>query len=251
MPQVEIKKYIGGCCSNTFVVFDCRGCGAHNVPKIDYCVEYIKKYNVDSALVITSEKGFDAHLEIFERDGSRSESCGNGLILIAYLLKIKKGLIKFANTIFTVDGGLETHIVSISMDSIEKKEIDPGGKCLFVKAGEPHLIYFVDDVSKFDLVSVGKERQKEYSGGVNVDAIQKVDEFHYLIRTYERGVFAETKSCGTGSLSSFFAIYHNNAKMKDQSVDFCSAGGNHWVSMEGKTLSLEVLEEFCYVESLE
>jgi diaminopimelate epimerase len=92
--------------------------------------------------------------------------------------------------------------------------------------------------------------QEKYPGGVNIDAVQKIDEFHYLIRTYERGVFAETKSCGTGSLSSYFAICFINDKMNQQSMDFKSAGGDHWVSMEKNILSLEVLKEFCHVESL-
>jgi diaminopimelate epimerase len=250
MIQEKIRKYLGGCCGNTFVIFDCRGLQISKKDKIDLSLVYIKKYNVDSALVINNLTGFDLFLEIFEEDGSESESCGNGLILVTYLLDMKEGIIKFGNSIFTISNGPETQIISIDTNTVYTKENNSEPNCLFVKVGEPHLIYFVKNIKKFDLVKKGKEVQKYYPHGVNVDVIQKDDEFHYLIRTYERGVFKETKSCGTGSLSAYFAICYFNDKMKEQSIDFRSAGGEHWISMEKKILSLEILKEFCHIENL-
>lgn len=250
MPWDNVRKYIGGCCGNTFVILDCREIQLSRTDKINFSRQYIRKYRVDSALIINNLKGFDVFLEIFEKDGSESESCGNGLILIAYLLEMTNGLVKFGDTVFNISSGPETQIISIDTNFIHTEKNLVEKNCLFVKVGEPHLIYFVDDINNFDLTEIGEKMQKKYSGGVNVDAVQKVDEFHYLIRTYERGVFAETRSCGTGSLSAYFAICLINDKMNQQSIDFRSAGGDHWVSMEKNILSLEVLREYCHIEDL-
>jgi diaminopimelate epimerase len=249
MPWDNAKKYIGGCCGNTFVILDCRNIQLKKEDKINFSKLYIKKYSVDSALIINNHETYDLFLEIFEQDGSESESCGNGLILVADLLQMKNGRILFGNSVFVISHGPETHIASIDTGFISvQKQI--ANNSLFVKVGEPHLIYFVDDIKKFDLINTGQNAQYRYKNGVNVDAIQKIDDFHYLIRTYRRGVNAETKSCGTGSMSSYFAICYLNDKMNNQSIDIKSAGGEHWVSMEKNILSLEVLTEFCYVESL-
>jgi len=75
-----------------------------------------------------------------------------------------------------------------------------------------------------------------------------MNESCYLIKTYERGVFAETKSCGTGSLSAYVAISRLNNKLCEKPIEFKSVGGSHWVSKDKNMLKLETLKRFCKSE---
>jgi diaminopimelate epimerase len=43
--------------------------------------------------------------------------------------------------------------------------------------------------------------------GVNVNFIQKISDSKFKIRTYERGVEAETLACGSGSISSAIILF--------------------------------------------
>lgn len=244
------KIYIGSCCKNSFVVFDCRNIELDKKYKVDLSIKNIIKCKVDSALFINSIKGDDIFVEIFEKDGSESESCGNGAILIAYLLNLNKGTIKFKNSFFIIDSTPEKQIILMDVNFSYTEEADKEKKHLFVNVGEPHIIYLIDDINKFDLVKFGEELQEKYQGGVNFDAIQKIDDFHYLIRTYERGVFAETMSCGTGSLSSYIAISHFNNKIYKEPVEFKSLGGNHLISLADDMLKLEVDKKFIEIKNL-
>lgn len=246
----NVKKYIGSCCGNSFIVLDCRNIEIDKQSKIDFSSKNIAKYGVDSALFINSVKGFDISLEIFEKDGSESESCGNGIILVSWFLGMNKGTIKLKNTDVVVKSSLGKQALLMNIKFLHTEEVAGEKNCLFIKVGEPHIIYLVDDLNEVDLIKVGERLQKKYLGGVNVDVIQKINEFRYLIKTYERGVFAETKSCGTGSLASYVAISHLNDKIYKDPIEFKSRGGSHWVSRSGKMLQLKTLKKFCEIKEL-
>jgi len=241
--------YIGSCCGNSFIILDCRNIKLDRQYKIDFSSKNIIKYGVDSALFLNNIKGFDVFIEIFEKDGSESESCGNGIILVSWFLGMNKGTIKLKNTDVVVKSSPGKQTLLMNIKFLHTEEVANEDNCLFIKAGEPHIVYLVDDLDKIDLVKIGESLQKRYLGGVNVDAIQIINEFRYLIKTYERGVFAETKSCGTGSLASYVAISHLNSKIYKKSIEFKSAGGSHWVSRSGKMLQLKTLKKFCKMEA--
>ena len=244
------KKYIGSCCGNKFIILDCSDYQLSKKDKSDFAKENIVKNEVDSALFFTKNKDSSFFLEIFEKDGSESESCGNGLMLISYLLGLGKEMIVMKNGSTVAESSPDKQILSMDVRTSHIEEIGEENKCLFVKMGEPHMVYFVDDVNKFDLAEIGKKMQKNYPEGVNVDAVEKVDEFHYLIRTYERGVFAETESCGTGSLSSYIAISHLHDKIYTEPIEFKSKGGIHFVSKNKNVIKLETLKKFCEISVL-
>lgn len=243
------KKYIGSCCGNSFVIFDCRNIELDKQDKIDLSSKDITEYKVDSALFINNTEDLDISIEIFEKDGSESEFCGNGIILIANFLGLNSRTVKMRAGAVYVEGNAEKQaiLMDTKLSTLEKL----GEKnCLFIKMGEPHVIYLTYDLNKFDLIKTGKDLQKNYPNGVNVNAIQKIDGLHYLIRTYERGVLAETKSCGTGSLSSYIAISHFDNKDYQEQIEFESVGGNHWVSKTGNMLRLETLKKYCRIKAL-
>lgn len=244
------KKYIGSCCGNTFVIIDCRDANLKKNIKSAIAQHVVKKYNVDSALFIKRSNGMSVYMEIFEGDGTESESCGNGAILVAYHLKLNEGTMEMKDNAAIIAGDDQHQSITMSLKFAHAKMIDEFQNCVYVKMGEPHVVFIVDDLQKFDLVQKGAMLQSKYAGGVNVDVLQKIDDSHYLIRTYERGVFAETKSCGTGSLSSYIGIACLFEDFDERPMIFTSEGGEHTVSREGDMLKLATLKKNCAVRSL-
>lgn len=243
---LDIKNtIIGRCCSNAFLVIDCRKDKLSKEEKSTIAKENIPVFQVDSALFINDSKKANIFLEIFEKDGSESDSCGNGIILAASFLNIEKGAIEMKGGLAIVETDpLKTAILMDLKFSKIDKNIDGS---YFVKMGEPHLIYFTDSIEQFDLIKVGKDQQSKFSKGINVDVIEKVNDYKYKIKTFERGVLDITKSCGTGSLSSYIAVSSLNGKIPNK-IEFESEGGSHWVSVEKKMLKLETFKKFCKVE---
>ncbi|MEO8334222.1 MAG: diaminopimelate epimerase [bacterium] len=74
----------------------------------------------------------------------------------------------------------------------------------FALAGVPHLVVRVDDVSTVDVVGRGRPLRHEASlpNGANVNFVSADASGGWRIRTYERGVEAETLACGTGSVAT-------------------------------------------------
>ena len=75
-----------------------------------------------------------------------------------------------------------------------------------VDTGVPHAVVFVPDIEKIDVAGVGRALRFHKIFGraganVNFVEIRKNDLF---IRTYERGVEAETLACGTGIVAVAF-----------------------------------------------
>ncbi len=245
----SIEKYIGSCCQNSFVILDCRTHFLTRNQKISIAKKFIRLYRVDSALFLINSKKADVAFEIFEKDGSQSESCGNGAILIAFLLKMSKGTIKIGRNFFVVHADRKKLAITLHQKNSTINKTDRGDS-VFVKFGEPHLVYLVDNLEKFNLIKIGKAAQAWYPGGVNVDVLAKLNKGKYLIKTYERGVLAITKSCGTGSLSSYLALMFYGIRFHDKSIEFQSGGGVHAVTANNGKLQLKIAKKFCKIRNL-
>jgi diaminopimelate epimerase len=82
-----------------------------------------------------------------------------------------------------------------------------------VTVGVPHVVTVVDDADGGDLAGVDAfhsygravRRHEAFApAGTNVNVIHRVDKRTIRMRTYERGVEAETLACGTGAAASAF-----------------------------------------------
>jgi diaminopimelate epimerase len=74
----------------------------------------------------------------------------------------------------------------------------------FVDTGSPHFVCELDAMDVFDVQKVGREirfSEAFQPGGCNVNFISR-SRNALAIRTYERGVEAETLACGTGSVAA-------------------------------------------------
>ena len=146
-------------------------------------------------------EGTDYHMEFFNPDGSQS-FCGNGsrcAFACWSALVGKRKAAKFSAIDGIHSARWEGGEVEVSMrDTTGIEKVDPISELL--DTGSPHLVIWVQDPGIVDLVPAAHghrygPRFKEK--GVNVNFV-RWHEGAVEMRTYERGVEAETLSCGTG-----------------------------------------------------
>lgn len=147
------------------------------------------------------EPGTDYHMEFLNPDGSRS-FCGNGSrCAFAFRSKLEGtdaparfSAIDGVHSARWVDGEVE-----ISMRDVPQVE-RLGDRLDLINTGSPHLIVYVDDPAAVDIIPEAhhyRYNERFAREGVNVNFVR----WHggrIEMRTYERGVEAETLSCGTG-----------------------------------------------------
>jgi diaminopimelate epimerase len=74
----------------------------------------------------------------------------------------------------------------------------------FAVVGVPHVVVRVDDVEAVDVVERGRaiRRHPSLAHGANANFVSRDAGGRWKIRTYERGVEAETLACGSGTVAS-------------------------------------------------
>ena len=109
-------------------------------------------------------------------------------------------------------------------ESFTEQPVAEGFKGTAVSMGNPHLVIFVDDVSKVNLEVVGPmlEHSPEFPKKTNVHFIQVVDRSHLIQRTWERGA-GITLACGTGACASAVAAFVTGRS--DRNVEIKLPGG--------------------------
>lgn len=164
----------------------------------------------DGLLILGPSSKADLRMRIFNADGSEAKMCGNGSRCVAYLLAKKKSSIE------TGAGIIEARV---DHDRVRVKLTDPRGIKLglalrvgsrviradFINTGVPHAVIFVEGLEALDLGSIGalvRRHPRFYPQGANADFVEVLGSRRIKIRTYERGVEAETPACGTGSAAS-------------------------------------------------
>ncbi len=160
----------------------------------------------DGLILLEVREGFDFGMTYFNSDGNESTMCGNGgRSITAYARQL--GIIGDSARFMAADGVHQAEILSAAgndflvrvqlRDAMVEHSTALGTT---VNTGSPHLVRFVPEVAKVDVVREGRRIRygKKFSeAGINVDFVDIVKDT-LNVRTYERGVENETLSCGTG-----------------------------------------------------
>ena len=148
-------------------------------------------------------------------DGSVADLCGNAT-LCTTRLAVELGAAPAGGMTIETDAGVlaaRLHPTGPEFDLPPVTEVreavpDVGlsageRRAGFARAGVPHLAVLVDDVTTVDVVGRGRPLRSHPSlrDGANVNFIQSLGDGRLRMRTYERGVEAETLACGTGAVS--------------------------------------------------
>lgn len=170
--------------------------------------------------------GAYAFMRLFNVDGREVEVCGNATRCVAWLLMQESGTDDLR--VETLAGVLDCHrddemrvscdMGKISMDwrriplsreqdtlhvDIESGVLsDPVG----LSIGNPHLVFFVDDLNAIDLKVLAPPIQKNalFPDEVNVGAAQLIDAENIRLVVYERGA-GLTMACGSGACVAVYA----------------------------------------------
>jgi len=211
----------------------------------------------DGILYLSQLEKASARMIYFNADGSRGEMCGNGLRAatlfarnLGFIQDNQKALIKaddgWHHVFFENGNAIEVEIFYadfIPLQRLRKVHIPPHSKILgFVNTGVPHLVLEVNaDLTQKDVLHWGRTLRHDPTfapQGANVNFVRTLAQNKLFVRTYERGVEAETLSCGSGVCASVLLYLQNNPRA-GSTVAAHTAGGILWVTQQSGRLLLK------------
>ena len=198
---------------NDFILIDNRA-GEFPVEDREFVTHIAARHSgigAEGVILIEPSVSADFRMHFFNPDGGEAEMCGNGARCAA-LLAHELGVADETMTIETAAGQLRAEVllnsVRLWMTAPEQWSLDGAldveGRHLtygFVNTGVPHVVMRTGNVQDVDVKAVGAavRRHRNFAPvGTNVNFMQIQPQGDILVRTYERGVEAETLACGTG-----------------------------------------------------
>jgi len=240
-PTIPFTKMHGA--GNDFVVLDGI---AHDLPPLEAFARRIghRSFGIgcDQTLVVrrpSDPELADFRMEIYNRDGSQVEMCGNGIRALFKFLRDRSYTDQDSIRVETLGGvvvprwaGRDQVEVDMGRPVVDPAKIPisleklgssglraaaPAGPVLdvtlsaagrevilsSVSMGNPHAVVVVDDVETAPVATLGPaiERHPAFPAGTNVEFIQIAGRNRIRQRTWERGT-GETLACGSGACAA-------------------------------------------------
>jgi len=234
MAPIHFTKMHG--CGNDFVLIDDRAArfaGVESRMAVTLCD---RRFGVGADGLILLRRparaGASLTMVFVNRDGLVGEMCGNGARCLAAFAR-RCGADGDPLVIDTpaglVTAAFDGDLVRLSMTEPRILDadvrIEAGGDTLHfmaVDSGPPHAVAFVDDtgLDAVDVETLGRAVRHHPAfapRGVNVNFVA-VRDGRLFMRTYERGVEAETLACGTGAVACAAAAHRRGALASPVSV---------------------------------
>lgn len=246
---------------NDFVVLDARARALDLTPgRVRAIASRGTGVGCDQLVVMTeaTDPCADAHMLIYNADGSEVAACGNASRCVAWLLMRETGTDK---VVFQTKAGLldaesrGPHLVAVDMGParLDWREIplaeavdtlhlgisagplsDPVG----VSMGNPHAVFFVDDAQGVDLAALGPglERHAMFPERANIEIAQVLtppdtEVGRIRMRVWERGA-GITMACGTGACATLVAAARRGLSPRKAEI-----------IVDGGTLTIEWLKD--------
>ncbi len=237
---------------NEFVVFDGRAAPVRLPAGAIRTLGGEGAIGFDQMIVIEPSKaGADAFMRIFNRDGGEVDACGNASRCIGWVLmdetgrqtatiETNAGLLSAFDTgipdLITVDMGKprfgwqeiplaeefrDTRAIELQVGPIEAPILHSPSA---VNMGNPHAVFWVDDVEAYDLARLGPllENHPIFPERANISLAHVVSRTAITVRTWERGV-GLTRACGTAACAA--AVAAMRKKLVDNRVTVTLPGG--------------------------
>jgi len=170
----------------------------------------------DGLILLERAEKADYRMRIFNPDGSEPEMCGNGARCLARFAFIS-GIASKRAIIETKAGNVEAWVkgkkVKVKLGNPSDIKMNfkiplksyGSQKVNFINTGVPHVVIFVPALEKVDVENLGRAiryHRRFAPFGANVNFVTLRGRNSIFIRTYERGVEAETLACGTGAVAA-------------------------------------------------
>jgi diaminopimelate epimerase len=192
----------------------------------------------DQVIYLYDGANADVHMRIINADGTEVEACGNATRCVGWLVMEEKQ--KLNCTIRTQAGLLEcsrdalgSDVVTANMGIPRWAETGLEGNPLAVNMGNPHLVFFVEDVNAVLLAEAGAkwEHHPQFPNRTNVEFVEALSPSRFKMRVWERGV-GITQACGTGACATLVAAMQRG--LAQQKVTIQMDGGDLEISWSGK-----------------
>lgn len=213
---------------NDFVLLDNRSAElALTREQIALLCDRHRGVGADGVLVLEQPtNGADFRMRYYNADGGEAEMCGNGARCFARFASRVAGpreTISFETPAGLIGAKLTGDLVTLQMSDpkdlrlgLELAVESQSMKADYVDSGVPHVVVPVASIDQVNVHSLGAKLRflPEFAPrGANANFSERRGPQRIAIRTYERGVEAETLACGTGVVASaiLFATRENVA----------------------------------------
>lgn len=216
-------KMSGG--GNDFVVFDDRDRWFPEEGRKDLVARLCRRgigVGADAVLLLQESEEADVRMAYYNADGGEAPMCGNGAMCIARYARILEAVEDPDLTLETGSGVFRARVEDpdapeVTLWLVPPKDLElrcpdyEGGPCErvgFLDTSTPHVVALlgsVEAVEAHDVDGEGRRLRMQTRWeppGTNVNFVAVKDRRTVRMRTYERGVEAETLSCGTGATAS-------------------------------------------------
>lgn len=239
--MISFSKYQG--LGNDFILFDLT----EDVKNQSGLAEEIKNsieslchrkigVGADGVIIILSDEKALCRLEIYNRDGSRASTCGNGIRCVASYLYDQKRVKREQSFELYVDAGLVTCIVHTSgievamgfVESIEEVALPELGGCAVsaINFGNHHLVVDGDgkSFSEEDKSGMLTQLLPAYAS-YNIEFIQVLNNSEVIMSVYEAGV-GWTNACASGACATIVALVDRGLFNVGDTIKVKMPGGN-------------------------
>lgn len=213
--RIEFWKMHGA--SNDFILVDDRRLTFPVRDKTWIAHITARRTGVGSEGLILIQPSATAHftMRFFNPDGGEVDMCGNGARCVARLahdIGVAPARMQFETGAGVIAAEVVGERVRLGMtppkDWRLNQRLDlPGGARPygFVNSGVPHVVMEAAPLDKVDVARLGaavRYHQDFSPKGTNANFVEVTGPSALRIRTYERGVEAETLACGTGMVAA-------------------------------------------------
>jgi len=219
---------------NEIVVLDLRGTSVRVEAEEARAIARAPDSHFDQLMVLhdPTSHGTDAYMRIYNTDGTESGACGNGTRCVGWallrgtdrkdlLLETKAGLLpthRDDDLAFTVDMGppklrwdeiplsepfVDTTGVELQIGPIDAPVLHTPS---VVNMGNPHAIFWVDDVEAHNLGRIGPllESHPLFPERANISLAQITSRESMILKVWERGA-GLTRACGSAACAAVVA----------------------------------------------
>jgi diaminopimelate epimerase len=218
---------------NEILILDLRGAGLAVSAAEARAIARTKPLAFDQLMALHEPRspGAEAFVRIFNADGSEAGACGNGTRCVAWallrggsreelILETVAGRLVARRTgewSFSVEMGaprLDWRDIPLAWPAADTRAIDLSlgldapilQKPAVVNMGNPHAIFFVDDIGAYDLAEIGPalEHDPIFPDRANISLARAVARDHIELKVWERGV-GLTRACGSAACAALVA----------------------------------------------
>ena len=243
---MDIKAFKMDGLGNDFVIIDQRSQN-YNLTK-DQIIKICDRNFIgcDQLIFIQNNNKKDAELEFYNSDGSISGACGNGTRCVADLLSKENNDKEII--LWTSSGALKSQILdnnlveteigvpktnwneiplnknldtkNLNIKIVNKNNIEHIGGTS-VNVGNPHVVFFVDNIEEYDLKKIGPEIENHnyFPEKCNVTLAKVISKKLIKVKVWERGA-GLTKACGTAACATAVAANINGLTDKKTDIEF-------------------------------